>query len=155
MGEHWFASASGGYNNSRETKHVAAPPNNKVVGGGSLGFKTYQHTLTASYTRSSTDSYGLIGTVTSVGGSWGWHHPGSDWALSASYSEEQTRNTGFIRLSGWLASGGITRKLNDRSTMTAQYVYLDGSSIFTDTPTRFTVHSVRVSIGWSPQPNLR
>jgi len=155
MGEHWFANLNAGFYNTRETKQVSPLPNNQVIGGGSLGFKTYRQTFTASYDRTNTDSYGIIGTVTSIGSSWRWHHPGSAWALTESFSEEQTRNTGFVSLSGWEAAGGVTRQINSRTIMTAQYVFLTGSSIFKGVPTNLSVHSVRLSMGWSPQPNTR
>jgi hypothetical protein len=155
MGEHWFLNLNGGYYYTRETKQVTSLPSNQVVGGGSLGFKTYQHTFTASYERTSTNSYGIIGTVTMVGSSWSWHHPGSGWALMASFSEEQTRNTGFVSLSAWQAASGLTRKITDRSTLTAQYAFLRGNSIYSGVPANLAVHSVRLSVGWSPQVTLR
>ena len=155
MGEHWFATVNGGFFNTRPTKTGPTLPDYGTIGGGSLGFKTYQHTLTASYGRSSTDSYGLIGTSTTIGSSWLWHHPGSDWSLTAGYYEEQTRNTGFASLSGWEAAGGVTRRLNDRSTLAAQYAFLNASSIYSGILTKLSVHSVRLTVGWSPQANLR
>jgi len=155
MGMHWFLNLNGGYTNSRETKAGAAPPTNQVIGSASLGFKTYQHTLTASYSRSSTDSYGFIGTATTMGSSWRWSHPGSDWAFSSSVLDEQTRNTGFVSLSGVEVLSGVTRKLTDRSTLSAQYAFLKGSSNYSGTPTHLTMHSVRLSVGWSPQVVLR
>lgn len=155
MGEHWFLNLTGGYSNTRETKQVAPLTNNQVIGGGSLGFKMYRHTLTADYSRTSTDSYGLIGTVSSVGGSWRWHPPGSDWSVTAGYSDQQTRNTGFVSLSGWEATGGVSRKIGDQSLLTGQYVYYVGSSVLNGYSTNLTVQSVRVSMGWSPRPVLR
>jgi hypothetical protein len=155
MGEHWFATANGGYYTTKSTRNGPSLPNNQAMGGGSLGWKTYRQTFTASYNRSSTDSYGLIGTVSNIGGSWGWHHPGSDWSLGASFSEEQTQNTGFVSLSGWNASTGVTRKISSQSILTAQYVFYTGRFTYNTIPTKLTVHSVRLSIGWSPQPSLR
>jgi hypothetical protein len=160
MGEHWFAAADAGYYTARSTKHGASPANNQAfgggsLGGGSLGWKTYRQTFTASYDRSSTDSYGLIGTVTNIGSSWRWHHPGSDWALLASFSEEQTRNTGFVSFSGWEASSGVTREINNQSMVTAQYVFFTGNSTYNSVLTKLSVHSVRLSVGWSPRVVLR
>lgn len=155
MGMHWFVNLKGGWANTRETKLGGAPPSNQAIGGGALGFKTYRHTLTASYNRTSTDSYGLVGTNSDIGGSWIWHQPGNDWTLTESFSEQQTRNTGFVSLSGWEASSGVTRKLSNRSMLTAQYVYLTGRSTFGGVTTNLSVHSVRLSMGWSPQPIVR
>jgi hypothetical protein len=155
MGEHWFANLHGGYYVSRPAKSGTSVPNNQAIGGASLGFKTYQHTFTASYGRTSSNSYGLIGTVTSIGSSWRWHHPGSDWALMGGFFEEQTRNTGFASLSGLDASGGVTRKINDQTALTAQYVFFKGSSTYGGVPTNLTEQSVRLSVGWSPQPSPR
>jgi hypothetical protein len=155
MGEHWFLNVNGGYAYTRQTKGGGLLPNSQVIGGGSLGFKTYQHTLTGAYNRTSTDAYGLIGTVSSIGGSWRWHHPGSDYALTTGYSQQQTRNTGFVSLSGWEATGGITRKMSDRTVVTGQYVYFQGNSTFDANLVNLTVQSVRLSLEWSPQLNLR
>jgi len=151
MGEHWFLNVSGGYTNSRATKQTGALPSNLLIGGGSIGYKTYRHTLTAAYSRSSTDSYGIIGTAISARGSWRWYHPGSGWALTSSFAQEQTSNTGFVNLSGWQASSGLTRKITDRSFLTAQYAFLTGSSTYAGIPANLQVHSVRLSMDWSPQ----
>jgi hypothetical protein len=155
MGEHWFANVHGGYYVTRSTKSGAEFPSNEAIGGASLGLKTYQNTFTATYDRTSMDSLGLIGTVNSIGGSWRWHHRGSGWALVAGFFEEQTRNTGFASLSGLQASGGISRNLTDQSTISAQYVFYKGNSTYSGVFTNLTEQSVRLSVGWSPEPNLR
>jgi hypothetical protein len=155
MGMHWFVNVSGGYAHTQATGQGSAVPDNQLIGSGTLGFKTYQHTFTASYSRSSTNSYGILGTTSSAGSSWGWHHPGSVWSVDAGFSQEETRNTGFISLSGWEVLSGVTRKLNDRTALTAQYAFLEGSSTYSGFATHLTVHSVRLSVGWSPQVVLR
>jgi hypothetical protein len=122
------------------------------VGGASLGFKTYQHTLVASYDRSAADTFGFAaGTVTNAAGSWSWHHPGSSWNLNTSFGEEQIRNSGFFSTSGWQASMGISETLNDHTNLTAQYVYLQSRGSFAGQVTRIDVHSARLSFGWSPK----
>jgi hypothetical protein len=153
--EHWFANVHGGYYVTRSTKSGAAFPTNQAIGGASLGVKTYEHTFTASYDRTSTDSLGFLGTATSIGGSWRWHHRGSEWALIAGFFDEQTRNTGFASLSGLEASGGVSRNLGDQTTVSAQYVFYKGRSIYSGALTDLTEQSVRLSVGWSPKPNLR
>jgi hypothetical protein len=60
-----------------------------------------------------------------------------------------------VSLSGWEASGGITRKMSDRTVVTGQYVYFQGNSTFDANLVNLTVQSVRLSVEWSPQLNLR
>jgi hypothetical protein len=155
MGEHWFANLNAGYYVTRPAKSGPSVPSHQAIGGASLGFKTYQHTFTASYGRANSNSYGLIGTVTTIGGSWRWHHPGSDWALIGGFFEEQTRNTGVVSLSGLEASGGLSKRINSQTSLSAQYVFFKGNSTYSGVPTNLTEQSVQLSVGWSPQPNLR
>lgn len=153
MGIHWFLAAhAGGSINHVISQTYGAPRTKNVIGGGSLGFRTYQHTLLGSYERSSVDVYGLaIGTNTTVTAAWNWHRPGSRWSVFTSFGQQQVRNTGYASLSGWQASGGIAQSLNPHMRMTAQYVYLSNSGGYLGTITNLAVHSVRVSLDWAPQ----
>ncbi len=126
MGRHWFLRAQGGGSDTDYTQQsIGTPKTRQIVGGGSLGFQTQTHTLLASYNRTASDTFGFaVGTVTSASGAWNWRRMGSKWGLSASFSQQQTRNAGFASLSGWQASGGITNSLSPHTTLSAQYVYL-------------------------------
>jgi hypothetical protein len=153
MGIHWFLSAHGGAAFSNLTSQLyAAPRSRNMIGGGSIGFRTFRHTLIGSYERSATDGYGTaIGTTSTLTGAWDWHRPGSRWNVSASFSQQGIRNTGYLSLSGWEASGGVTQTLSSHMRMTAQYVYLSNSGDYLGSITNLAVHSVRLSMSWVPE----
>jgi len=62
------------------------------------------------------------------------------------------RNTGFGSLSGWQATGTFTANLNSHTILSAQYVYLHDGGDYAGVFNTFNVQSVRLSLGWSPQP---
>ena len=80
---------------------------------------------------------------------------GSRWGLSASFAQQQTRNAGFASLSGWQASGGISESLSLRTTLSAQYVYLQDAGTYAGVYNNYSVQSIRLSLGWAPQPVQR
>jgi hypothetical protein len=153
MGMHWFLNVHGGVSYNVVTQQTfGTPKTRQMVGGGSLGFRPGMHTLVASYDRSGSDSFGFaVGTVTTTSAAWSWHPAGSRWAISASFGEQQTRNTGFSSLSAWQAGGGITTGLNTHMTLSAQYVYMSNTGTYLGTFNNLAVQSVRLSLGWAPQ----
>ncbi len=157
MGMNWFLRVQGGASYSDVTQQsMGTPKASQIVGGGSLGFQTHTQTLVATYNRSASDTFGFaVGTVTAASGAWNWRAMGSKWGLSASFSQEQTRNAGFASLSGWQASGGITNALSLRTTLSAQYVYLHDAGDYAGVFNTFSVQTIRLSLGWSPQPIQR
>jgi len=154
MGMRWFLQAHAG--GSIITPVGSAPviaKGHQIIGGGSIGFRTFRHSLIGTYERNTSDTYGFaVGTVSMYTGTWLYHAPGSRWTLFSTYSQEQIRNAGFVSMSGWQATGGISQMLSRRTTLTAQYVYLSNTGTYNGSPTSFAVQSVRLSLGWSPQP---
>jgi hypothetical protein len=158
MGMHWFFHVLGGASHSEFTQlqTIGTPKSNLVVGGASLGFKAQNHTFLASYNRTAADSFGFaVGTITSASGAWTWRRTGSKWGLTADFAQQQTKNTGFADLSGWQATGSITSSLNAHTTLTAQYVYLHDVGTYVGVYNNFSMQSVRLSLGWAPQPVRR
>jgi hypothetical protein len=157
MGMHWFLRMQAGGSYSDITvQTIGRAKAAQIVGGGSLGFQTHSHILVASYNRTAADSFGFaVGTITSTSGAWSWRRSGSRWGLSASFAQQQTRNAGFASLSGWQASGGVTSALNPHMTLSAQYVYLHDSGDYAGVFNTFNVQSVRLTLGWAPQPVQR
>ena len=157
MTEHWFLSVHGGGSISQFTSQTYGTPKNKnVIGGGSIGFRTYRHSLVGTYERSSTDNYGFsIGTSTILTAAWNWHRPGSRWSVFSSFSQQQVRNTGYVSLAGWEASGGVGQTLTSHVRMSAQYVYLSNTGGYLTNISNFTIQSVRVSLSWAPQTMSR
>jgi len=155
MGIHWFLKGYGGVSYLRVTHQIDAPPSTQVIGGGSIGFKTFRHTFLASYNRATTDSYGFaIGSNATAGGSWTWRRPGSAWSVSAGFQRQDIRNTGTYTVTGWQGFGGLDRYLGGHSRMSVQYVYLNNNGTYMRSPNSLTVQSVRVSFGWDPQPAI-
>lgn len=158
MGMRWFLHVQGGGSHSEFTQlqTVGTPKSDLVVGGGSLGFKTQNHTFLASYNRTAADSFGFaVGTITSASGAWSWRRVGSRWGVSVDFAQQKTTNTGFADLSGWQASGSITSTLSAHTTVTAQYVYLHDIGTYVGVYNNFSMQSVRLSLGWAPQPVQR
>jgi len=157
MSARWFLSvhAGGSYAHMKQQTY-GIPQTNTVVAGASIGFRTYQHTLIASVERSGSDPFGFAtGVNTSLNAGWNWQRPGSRWSLFAGLSQQQTRNTGYLTLSGWQASGGIAQRLNSNMQMSVQYAYLNSSGDYLGTLTKVGAHSVRASLSWTPAPVIR
>jgi hypothetical protein len=157
MGIHWFLRVQGGGTYSDFTQQtIGTPKSRQIVGGGSLGFQTRTHTLVSSYNRTATDTFGFaVGTITMLSGGWNWRRTGSKWGVSASFAQQQTRNAGFASLSGWQATGGINTSLNPHATLSLQYVYLQDVGDYAGVYNNFSVQTVRLSLGWAPQPVQR
>jgi hypothetical protein len=155
MGIHWFVRGYGGVSYLQVTHQPSAPTSTQVVGGGSLGFKTFRQTFLASYDRASTDSYGFaVGSNSTAGGSWTWRRPGTAWSVSSGFQHQDIRNTGTYSVAGWQGFGGVNRYLGGHSRMSIQYVYLNNSGTYLGSPNSLVVQSIRVSFGWDPQPAI-
>jgi hypothetical protein len=154
MGERWFLSVHGGDAETREIQQtIGTARTRNLVGGGSLGFKTYTNTFVASYDRTASDTYGFaVGTITSLSGTWNWHRVGSRFSVFTSFGQQQARNAGFASFSGWQASGGCSESLGGNAQLTAQYVYLSNAANFVGAINNVSAQSVRLSMNWSPQP---
>ena len=157
MGRRWLLRVYGGPSVLQVATQSFQPQNTRqTVGGGSLAYRTYGHTFVGSYDRSSFDTYGFaVGANTTVMGSWTWRRPGNRWQVFATFGQQQLRNTGFASISGWQASGGWSESLNARTILTAQYVYLSSAGNYLGNFNSLAVHSIRVSLGWTPQGMLR
>lgn len=154
MGMRWFLNLRGGGSVIQTTKSFYnVPISTQVIGGGSLGFRTYTQTFVASYDRTSADTYGFaVGKNTSATGSWNWRRPGSRWTIFASGQQQQMSGTGFAAITGWEASGGISESLNAHTSLSTQYVYYTMKGNYAGTLSNMVAHSVRLTLSWNPQP---
>ncbi len=152
MSERWFLRVYGGGALTQTMQSAGSrPAQYEITGGGSLGVKTHAQTLAATYDRSTYDSFGFAaGLITSESASWSWQHPGSRWSASASFSEEQMRDTGFASISGWQAGGGIAIRLQSQTMLQLQYAHLRSAGRYTGTFNQLEFDSIRVSLGWAP-----
>jgi hypothetical protein len=157
MGMHWFSKIYGGATLTQVTQQLSGTPETRqAVGGASIGIKTYTDSFVASYDRLASDAYGsVVGTYTTLSGTWNRRRPGSRFSTFASFGEQQMSNTGFESFSGWQASGGLSERLTDTTALSAQYVYFKTAGNYLGTPSSLSVQSVRLSMSWSPQSGLR
>jgi hypothetical protein len=157
MGMHWFSKVYGGVTFTQVTQQLSGTPETRqAVGGASIGIKTYTDTFAASYDRMASDTFGsIVGTYTTLSGTWNRHRPGSRLSTFASFGEQQVSNTGFESFSGWQASGGLSEHLTSTTTLSAQYVYFRTAGSYLGTPSSLSVQSVRLTMSWSPQSGLR
>jgi hypothetical protein len=153
MGPHWFMSAHGGGSISQaESQSYGTPKARNVIGGGQIGFRMTQSTLAAAFNRSSYDDYGFaVGTVSIYSATWFFHPMAGHWTFFTTFAEQQIRNTGFLSLSGWQTSGGVSRNLSSHVVMTSQYSYMSSAGTYLGIPSNFGVSSVRVSMSFRPQ----
>jgi hypothetical protein len=122
--------------------------------GGSLGYKTLSNTFLGSYDHSVSDSYGLgASTSSSSSAGWRWRRPNADWWLESGLGWEQVQGGGQD-LSGWRTSAGLGRALGGNLVLLTQYAYLHYSSAFAGSPGKLSQSAIRVSLAWSPHPEL-
>jgi len=153
MSRRWFLRIRGGGSDTQILDYTASgkPIARQLIGGGSLGTKTYSHTFVADYDRSSFDSYGFaVGTSIVESGSWQWQHPGSRWSTFASFGEQQLRNTGFLSISGWQAAGGVRVQLQREAAVTIMYSHLRSAGTYNGMYNEFSVDGIRLSLAWTP-----
>jgi hypothetical protein len=153
MGSHWFARVYGGESIIQLTQQTYGTAGTReLVGGGSIGAKTYTQSFIVSYDRTAFDEYGFAaGTDTDVMGTWNWHHPGSRWSIFTSFGEMQMRNNGFASISGWEGNAGLSERLTDHTSLSAGYVYLSSGGSYVGNVNNISFQGVRVSLNWSPQ----
>lgn len=151
MGERWFMSAHGGGSVVKGVSQTYAQKGEHIIGGGQVGFRTAQSTLSASYNRSTVDDFGLaVGTVSVYGVAW-FFRPVGRWMFSTTFAEQQLKNTGFLNLTGWSASAGLMRSIGNKVMTNTQYSYMSSSGTYLGIPANFGVSSVRFSLSWRPQ----
>jgi hypothetical protein len=154
MGLHWFIRANGGmaYTTMLQQAFGPTPRSQQVIGGGSLGYRAFAHTLIASYNRAASDTYGIAtGVVTGTTVAWSWRRPGSSWLFFATGGRQEIRNAGYTSLSGWQATGGLSRRLSSALSWRTEYTYFASTGNYLGIATNQAIHSVRVSLAWGPE----
>jgi hypothetical protein len=153
MGEHWFMSLHGGMNYNRLTKDsYGQGASRNVIGGGAIGYRLFEHTFIGSYNRASAQMYAIAtGLSATAMGAWSWHRPGSGWFVHATGGQYQVRNAGFTSFTGWRANVGFSRALSRQFSMNFEYAFLSSTGNYLNLRSDRTVHSLRVSLRWTPQ----
>jgi hypothetical protein len=156
--ERWFLELHGGVgvaNPVRQTSYFRLSTTPRPVAGGSLGFKTFTHTVLGSYGRTVSDSYGVgAATSSSSSVSWRWSQPGRAWWLESSLGWEQLQGGALADNSTWRANAGLGRRMSSNVVLLVQYVYLDYLGRLEQTAYSQSQNAVRLSVMWNPRPGL-
>lgn len=158
MGSHWFLQVHGGVavlQPVRQSLYLPSGP--QPTGGGSLGFRTFSHTFLGAYDHIASDSYGYGAVSTaSVSGAWKWRRPGRLWWVECGLSQQQLQGNQSRagNLTTWRVTGGWGRMLGAQSALLAQYVYMSYSGQLQNASYTSTQSAVRLSVLWSPHPNM-
>jgi hypothetical protein len=155
MGPRWFLRLSGGAAYTRPDA-----PNNHLssvmaIGEGAIGFRTLRHTVVVSANRSATDHFGIAATESMTGGgTWSWRPAGS-WMVFSGFMHQRFNDAVYQNLSGWRSITGASRPLGAGLTLSAEYSYMFGTSLYLGTIGDRSIHGVRVSLSWSPASGRR
>ncbi len=153
MGTHWFAQAHAGAGKmisltSLYPVHIGSTP----VYGGSLGYRTYAHTLLGAYDASLGQSYGAgAAKSTMINAAWNWNRPGLNWGLGANYMRMQFQGGLFGDVNGWRAGLGVSRRLSGHMTVQTGYMFAAYSSHSSLAPYKSAQHGVQLSVQWTPR----
>ncbi len=151
LSQRWFASVGGGGMTSpglRSSSGPARAQNLQYVANGTIGFKTYENTFFASWSRSA-DTYGLGSTAVIAGsGGWTWARPGRSWSTGATFSQQQMLGSIFSTIDAWQADFRFQRALSSHAAVRAEYAYmrLSGPALFS----AFSPSAIRLTLTWSP-----
>jgi hypothetical protein len=157
LGNRWFVQVQAGIGVMHPLRQTTLQPlstSPHPVAGGSIGYKSFSHTLLGSYDRTVSDSYGLgASTNSSATASWLWKRPGRDWWLTADTGWQRLEGSFAGDVAGWHSSAGIGRSLG-HAVLLIDYAYLRYSGTQQRTVYNVSQSAVRVSMSWRPNPAL-
>jgi hypothetical protein len=126
----------------------------RPIAGGSLGFKTFSHTVLGSFDRTVSDSYGLgAGATSSATLTWSWRRPGRVWWFESSLGWQQLQGNILTSTSGWNTTASLGRRLSNHIIFLTQYAYLKYSGGLQTAISSLSQSAARVSIVWNAQPS--
>jgi hypothetical protein len=137
-GKKWFALTTMGAGMRPFPTPVAAAPLTTtssrtpvIIYSGAIGYKFRTQTLLVQYSRAPHDEYGhggrntatgFAGNVQSVGGSWSWSPPRSNWTARSDFSV--VRGPGnFSYIYTWLSTVGIGRRLTPNVQLMGELLF--------------------------------
>lgn len=157
FGSRWFVQLQAGIgimNSLRQTTLQVLSTSPHPVTGGSIGYKSFSHTLLGSYDRTVSDTYGLgASTNSSATASWQWKRPGRAWWLTADTGWQRLEGSFAGDVAGWRSSAGIGRSLG-HVVLLMDYAYLRYSGTQQRTVYNVSQSAVRISMSWRPNPAL-
>lgn len=159
IGRHMFVRADGGGGMLMPIGQQAGKRLN-YIGGATVGYKTFAHTLLFSYERAITDPYGsgLGNTFITKNGTWSWNRPGRSWWVQSSI--EQSQLNALVQgghVGSWMAMAGFGRRLTSQLAFSTQYgVGRLGSKslVVHGVPYQLSQSGFRLSLIWTPQIQL-
>jgi hypothetical protein len=157
LGTQWVLQLHGGvgFINPVGQNYYALQTKQLPVAGGSLAFKRTSHTILGAIDHTVVDAYGSgASTNSTVTVAWRWRPPGSLWSLQSSLTWQQLQGNALVDTSGWRATAGLNRELRPHLSMLWQYTYLKYSGGLQTSVYSFSENAVRVSMIWTPQPNV-
>lgn len=150
----WFLSLEAGGGTYLYTADSAARSPVQTLGGVTLAHRGRSQTWMLTAKRSLADTYGVGSRSTVVADlGWSWSPPGSNWALSASGSQQYMDQSLLNAFSAWRMMGGVGRQIARGLVFKTEYSYMDYR--MTATPAQGLLphasqHAVRVALIWNP-----
>ena len=155
IGRSWLLQIHGGVGVTKSVSTSSTIPTQpRPSAGGSIGFKTFSHTLLATIDRTVSDTYGLgANTTTSANGAWRWRRPGNSWWLEANGGWQKLAGDALSETNneGWHVLAGFGRAFGLHLAVVTQYTYLSYSGSLQTSTSSLSQSAVRVNLTWSPQ----
>ena len=137
----------------RPVRQTFAPTQTiQSVFGGSIGYKTYAHTLLCSFTRAVSDIYGLGADSTdSSSAAWTWKRPGRSISIGSGFGYSFLRGSAFPNARSWSANAGLTKALGSHMALSVSYTHTRfPPSVFLEVP-NISQSGVVATFSWSPE----
>jgi hypothetical protein len=156
MGPRWFLRLSAGAAYSiSDGPSGNRPTSLQMIWDASIGYQRVRHTFVASASRSATDPFGIAAADTMYySGSWSWR-PAVSWSVFSSFGHQRMSRSVFDDLSGWQSNTGVSKYLGSGMSLSADYAYIIGTSLYLGAIGDRSIHGVRVSLSWSPMSGRR
>ncbi len=153
LSRRWFARVFGGYGGlAMFPASLKVPYVGAAQGGGSIGTKIDNTSVSFAASRSISDSYGLAASNTTTGQlAFTWQRPGSGWTVSGTGGYERLEGSTFALIQGWIGQFSVTRRVGRQFAIAAQGVYATDEGPATGDFASLMRRGVRLSLTWRPR----
>jgi hypothetical protein len=148
----WFAQGMAGAGFITPIRSAFSPSRNvQPVFGGGVGFKVYAQSFLVSYSRSTSDVYGLGANSTeSSGAGWTWQRPGRSVSVNGGFGYQRLISPAFSNQGSWTGNAGVAKSFAASVSLSAAFSYSQyPGSVFSQAVGRSQT-GVIVTLGWSP-----
>jgi hypothetical protein len=151
MSRRWFVRGGVGAGMLLFNRHLFPLPQRvQYLANGTIGYKTYAHTVFVSCSRTLGDAYGAgSGTTSGLNATWSWRRPTSSWVFFGSGGWQRLANPALNNATSWLGGAGLARSLRANLRMSAQYSYFHYPFAIV-TNSGLSQEGLSVSLSWSP-----